>query len=630
MQSPFVKYVRHGWRLIPLEIGDKLPRQRGWNREELTLSEPKDVEGVQSAGLAHAYSGTCAIDIDDVKASREYLKQFDINLKAMFMAPDAVRILSGRKNRTKLLYQLPDPLQSIKIIAPINGIQTNIIDFRCATSNLLTVQDALPPSMHPKTRKPYRWSYGNDLTGDWRNLPVLPENVLAFWMAQIHERNAIKEKTDIVYSADELTDLLKGLDPDVDYNQWLKIGMAVHDASSGSREGIEIWDEWSAQGSKYKGKKDLVPHWRSFRGSGITVDYLLMHQIADIEVFDDITSTEKVKKRKKFESIPISEWVKRPPPKWIIHDTLPQSDLAMMYGASGSGKSFFAMDLALSIATGTRWRDKDTAQGTVLWIAAEAAGSMINRAKAYAQHYGTKLTNSFRIMIETPDLNMVEHVRDIGIDARKHKPLLIVVDTLTAASGGANENSGQDMAKILAACRALHKISKALILLIHHSGKDVTKGARGWSGIKAAMQTEIEINLLESGERIAKIVKQRDGEQDIEFPFQLLPIDLPDSNGVAQSSCIVEAQEGVFMVEMIVESEWSVCAAMGILSQRNDRVSTVVFKNILSDLAEELELDELDVQPSMLSQYFTDTEHFKVGATQINLLDVRQSVDEEF
>ena len=143
MRSPFVRYVRHGWRLIPLDVGDKAPRQRGWNREELTLSEPEDVRGVRSAGLAHAYSGTCAIDIDNIKASQQYLKQFGIDLKAMYMATDAVRILSGRKNRAKLLYRISDPLQSIKIIELIDGIKTNIIDFRCATATGLTVQRQL-------------------------------------------------------------------------------------------------------------------------------------------------------------------------------------------------------------------------------------------------------------------------------------------------------------------------------------------------------------------------------------------------------------------------------------------------------------------------------------------------------
>jgi len=626
MQSPFLKYVHHGWRLIPIEVGDKSPRQRGWNREELTLSEPDDIEGVQAAGLAHAYSGTCAIDIDDIQSSLRYMQQFDIDLKEMYMAPSAVRILSGRKNRAKLIYKLPKPLQSIKIIDTVNGLQVNIIDFRCGTADGLTVQDALPPSIHPITKKPYYWSYGDDLVGDWENLPDLPENMLTFWISQIHERNTDKEKTDIAYSTEELVGLLENLDPDCDRDQWLRIGMAVHSASDGGRQGIEVWNDWSAKGEKYQGQKDIVTCWRSFHGSGITVDYLLMHQIADVEVFEDITDAvpqEKVKKRKKFRSILLSEWVKRPPPKWLIHNTLPQADLAMMYGAPGSGKSFFAMDLALCIATGRSWRDKDTEKGDVMWIAAEAAASMINRAKAYMLHHDVALTDSFRIIVETPDFNMVEHIREIGLEAKKYRPVLIIVDTLTAAAGGANENSGQDMAKILAACRALHAASRALILLIHHSGKDASKGARGWSGLRAAMQTEIEMDQLANGERIAKIAKQRDGEQDIEFPFRLLSVDLPDVDGVSQTSCVVESEETGFEEELIEESEGGSYVALTDLENGEDHLGIAAFKNVLEEL-------EDDTETSITLQHFRESGHYDVSDTKIKLSTCREIVDEKF
>lgn len=639
MQPSFLNYVRHGWRLIPLDLGDKRVRQRGWNREELALSEPADVEGVQSAGLAHAYSGTCAIDIDDVIASQKYMLNFDINLRELYTAPDAVRILSGRKNRAKLIYSLPEPLQSVKVIEEINGIKTNIIDFRCGTADGHTTQDALPPSIHPLTKKPYYWSYGDDLIGDWQNPPPLPECIKAYWLSQIHERNTIKEKSGVEYSSEELAGLLKGLDPDVDYNQWLKIGMAVHDASAGSREGIEVWDEWSATGSKYQGKKDLVPHWRSFRSSGITVDYLLMHQIAEPSVFDDVTDQPEVvveagevegkkKKAERFQITRVGEWVNRPPPKWIVRDLLPQADLAMLFGQSGSGKSFFAMDVAMSIATGRRWRDKDTISGSVLWVAAEAAGSIRSRSLGLSRHNNVNLKEAdFWIMDDTPDLANVDHVRSIAKRALTVKPVIIIIDTLAAASGGANENSGQDMAVILAACRVLGKITGALIWIIHHSGKDQSKGARGWSGMKAAMQTEIEVVQAPTGERIARIVKQRDGEQDLEFPFRLVPINLADHDGVPQSTVAVEAIDGVFIEEdSYVEPDWINCSLTEALTGAtdNNELSRGVEARAL-----ETELED-DDSIEILSECLSATGRFKESGNTIKILSVRKSVDEEF
>ncbi len=545
----FEKYVRHGWRLVPLLRGDKLTGQRGWNEEALTLDTEEDVAGVQQAGLAHAYSGTCAIDIDDIRESYRYLLKFGINLKSIYRSPDAVRLLSGRKNRAKLLFSLPEPLASVKIVTEVNGKKKNIIDFRCATKGGKTVQDALPPSIHPSTGKPYYWEYGDDMVGHWSNLPPLPKELLDFWLSQQTPETAEKTKAaEDAWTAEELRPYLERLNPDADYNDWLHVGMAIHHGTGGADSGLDLWDEWSSVGTKYRGRKDLVPHWRSFHGSGITVEYLMMQQTADPSVFDEVTEDpeEEEKRRKQFEPVHVAEWVSRPPPKWLIRDVLPEGDLAMIFGPSGSGKSFFAMDIAMAVASGYDWRDNVTMNGPVFWIAAEAAGSVRNRALAYAKFNNIKLPESdLWIVGDTPALGDVKHVRTLGEHAARLKPRMVVVDTLAAASGGANENSGEDMATILAACRALHKISGGLVLLIHHSGKDKDRGSRGWSGIKAAMETEIEVEELPTGERRAGITKQRDGEAGVDYPFRLVPITLDPFENEPQSSCAVESTEAV-------------------------------------------------------------------------------------
>ena len=70
---------------------------------------------------------------------------------------------------------------------------------------------------------------------------------------------------------------------------------------------------------------------------------------------------------------------------------------------------------------------------------------------------------------------------------------VIVVDTFAQVTPGANENAGEDMGLALANARALAAATGAVVVLIHHAGKDAAKGARGWSGIKAAADAEIEI-----------------------------------------------------------------------------------------------------------------------------------------
>ncbi|MEX0790932.1 MAG: AAA family ATPase [Actinomycetota bacterium] len=607
----FEEYVRHGWRLVPLVRGDKLTGQRGWNEQALTLDTVEDVQGVRQAGLAHAYSGTCAVDIDDIRHAVKEMRAHGIDLKALYQAPSAVRLLSGRPNKAKLLFALPEPLPSLKLIAEIDGKKKNYIDFRCGTKGGKTAQDALPPSIHPETKKPYYWEYGDDLTGHWSNLPPLPPELLEFWKARLTPDTPEKAAIDEPWEAADLAQYVNKLDPDMDYNDWLYVGMAIHHGTAGADEGLALWDEWSSTGTKYRGKADLLPHWRSFRGTGITVDYLFMQQVADPDVFDEVKPDKvaEAKEKARFEPVHVAEWVKRPPPKWLVRDVLPEGDTAMMFGASGSGKTFFAMDMAMAIASGYDWRDHPTETGPVLWIAAEAAGSVRNRALAYAKYNQIELEDSALWIIgDTLSLSDVNHVRALGEHAHRLKPRLVVVDTLAAAAGGANENSGEDMAVVLAACRALHKISGGLVMLIHHSGKDRDKGSRGWSGIKAAMETEIEVALEPTGDRIASITKQRDGEADAQYPFRLVPVSLDPFDNVPQTSCAIEILDGVQVATPELDGAWLSLAMLALAGhgsltvQRSEYLETARGLAVKAGADEDLVEEYLDEALQMLAK----------------------------
>jgi len=174
MHSPLYDYVQNGLVLVPIPEGTKGPRTKGWNEFENCISTP-DVEHQGNIGLAHAYSGTCAIDIDDFDYAATWLSERGISLEGLLMADDSVQIVSGSQNRAKLLYRLPanlKPLASKKVKTPSGE---DAIDFRCGTEGGKTVQDVLPPSIHPDTGKPYTWN------GDWQNIPVIPDKLLNLW-----------------------------------------------------------------------------------------------------------------------------------------------------------------------------------------------------------------------------------------------------------------------------------------------------------------------------------------------------------------------------------------------------------------------------------------------------------------
>jgi hypothetical protein len=179
MRTIAVDYVRHGFVLVPFARGVKGPGQSGadksWNLRENCISTVARAEKLNGGniGIAHAYARTCAIDFDDFQKGAEWFAAQGIDIAAYLMRDDAVQITSGRKNRAKLLYRLPEGVEPL----PTKKLEAVHLELRCASSNGLTVQDVLPPSIHPVTGKPYEW------IGDWTQLPVLPDELLTAWRA---------------------------------------------------------------------------------------------------------------------------------------------------------------------------------------------------------------------------------------------------------------------------------------------------------------------------------------------------------------------------------------------------------------------------------------------------------------
>lgn len=290
------EYTCQGWALVAFSPRQKGPTNPGWQRIENCVTDPEvaaELDG--NIGLAHAYSGTCAIDIDDMDASRQWLAEHDIDLDALWNAPTAVRLSSGRPNRGKLIYQIPEVLVSKKIIED----KRNIIDFRCGNRSGTTVQDVLPPSIHPDTGNPYTWEYADEEIGDWRALPAIPEDLFELWKKLVAVPDAepprVVEGEVITPRLGKARAMLFDNDPDCDRERWVECGMALHNETRGGLDGFELWNEWSARGTKYAGRHDLETVWRSFHVDAtnpITIDSLRIDTAAQIEEFEPVSEEE--------------------------------------------------------------------------------------------------------------------------------------------------------------------------------------------------------------------------------------------------------------------------------------------------------------------------------------------------
>lgn len=350
---------------------------------------------------------------------------------------------------------------------------------------------------------------------------------------------------------------LSVIDADIGHDEWLSVGMALHHETQG--EGFDLWNDWSELGSKYPGREVLLHRWSSFgkthdrtvtarslvhlaneHGAGINVNGPASADEFEALV-EDVSSIHTPDALPRFHFEPVHQFSSATALPWIIKGVLPQAGLAVVYGASGSGKSFAVLDMGMAIARGLPWRGKRTKQGRVAYIAAEGADGFRKRIAAYAQHQGVDLTGvPMTVLNAAPNLLEKQDAVDLakGVKASGGADV-IIIDTLAQTTPGANENAGEDMGKALGYCKRIHEVTGALVLLIHHSGKDATKGARGWSGVRAACDAELEVVRSEAG-RALRLTKNKDGEDGLEWGFDLEIVQIGvDEDLEPITSCVV-------------------------------------------------------------------------------------------
>ena len=236
------------------------------------------------------------------------------------------------------------------------------------------------------------------------------------------------------------------------------------------------------------------------------------------------------------------------PPDELVEGLLTAGDGSVLYGESNSGKTFLALDIACSVARGVPWQGRRVEKGLVLYLACESVSSVKGRLQAYQMHHNCRVPgfciveNPLDLFADTCDTErVISLVRQIEHQTGQ-KVRLIVGDTLARLSAGANENAGQDMGMVVRRFDKIRKETISHFLLIHHCGKNAAAGARGWSGIRAAVDTELEITDSPSG-RCLEITKQRDlPTKGQRIGFRLESVTLGTTKwGDPATSCIVVA-----------------------------------------------------------------------------------------
>ena len=240
----------------------------------------------------------------------------------------------------------------------------------------------------------------------------------------------------------------------------------------------------------------------------------------------------------------IEAWdtIKDEPVRWIIENVLPEKGFAALYGPPGSYKSFIALDIAEAVATGRQWMGNQVMNpGAVLYLAGEGHGGIGARIKACKINHQTQdgaeiyvIRYQLNLRSSADDFNLLMQSIDDLIERTGIELRLVQIDTLARAFGGGNENDSQDMGAFIHNAGRLQRKLDCALMVLHHSGKDATKGLRGHSSLLGAVDTQLELQKLEQTERkegvagqgIVTISKQKDGQDNLKFGFEMVNIDI--------------------------------------------------------------------------------------------------------
>lgn len=226
-----------------------------------------------------------------------------------------------------------------------------------------------------------------------------------------------------------------------------------------------------------------------------------------------------------------------PPVEFLVDELIPERSFAMIYGQPGAGKSFLAIDMALSVAHGVDWQGKKVKQGPVLYIAGEGLGGFSKRWKAWSMHH--KLENKPDFYLLPMAVNMMDEQEVarlvLTVEEMGREWALVIVDTVARAIAGADENAAQSIGMFVQACDRVREAAGGAMLAVHHSGKDSSRGARGSNALLGALDTSIVVGKLDDVVTI-KVEKQKDAEPIDEMSFNMVAIQV----GVTDTSVVLE------------------------------------------------------------------------------------------
>lgn len=516
-------YAQMGWHVLPLSPGTKQPL--GHLVPRGMLDATTDITTIRSwwarvpnagVGIALAQSGLVAIDIDPRNGGTETFEQLEAahgSLRSDVMA------FTGGGGEHHVFVVPPGSQVSLP------GTLGPGVDLKC--NGYIVVE----PSIHP-TGKQYGWEASSS------PLDGVAPSPLPDWLRSLRvnlqrpEPKPGEIPVDPVQARDA-REALYVLNAD-DYYEWVTAGMALHSTGWG-HPAYAMWCGWAQQSSKFD--STVSRHkWDSFkapeeRGTGVTLAWVFGEAQARgwQNPASNVVRIGKAAAQTGNLVLDINQLHERASSvRWAVKGVIPEQGLGFIFGASGTFKSFLALDYALHRAYGMKWLGRRTKQAVPVYLAAEGGAGLMRRIKAWHKDRGMNWEDCPMRVVIVP-LTLRTHAKALS-DAIKATGVAcgdLIVDTMSQTFTG-NENSNDEVAEFLRVLGMdLRDELLCTVSIVHHSGHSATERPRGASAIIANVDFAIGV-FRDEKEMLATIefVKIKDGERPKEETFSLVSMSL--------------------------------------------------------------------------------------------------------
>lgn len=273
-----------------------------------------------------------------------------------------------------------------------------------------------------------------------------------------------------------------------------------------------------------------------------------------------------------FPLLDLDELEAMPPPSWLIHEMIVEDGLTIVYGDPGAGKSFIVLDMALRLAMAMDWHGAATQATGVLYIAGEGARGIGKRIKGWRREHGLEGVDAPFLLLPVAvelldDKQRAKLLRtiDAAVVRAGFQIGLIVVDTVSRALAGSDENGQEAMGAFVSACDAIKHHTGGALIGVHHSGKDKDRGMRGSTVLLGACDASIKITKSEKLVTL-KTEKQKDAEEAEPIYMDLKKVSWAQGLEEEQSTLVPFRSEATAIYEQQSITREMIAAAFGIMA----------------------------------------------------------------